>query len=45
VQNRLPDGASWDGKSDLPVDEKSFQEMLSDRDPGENTASARKSGT
>jgi L,D-transpeptidase ErfK/SrfK len=33
VQNRVPDGASWDGKSDLPVDEATFREMLSDRDP------------
>jgi L,D-transpeptidase ErfK/SrfK len=33
VQNRVPDGASWDGKSDLPVDEETFNEMLSDRDP------------
>jgi len=33
VQNRVPDGASWDGTTDLPVDEETFQEMLSDRDP------------
>lgn len=33
VQNRVPFGASWDGKSDLPVDEATFQEMLSDREP------------
>jgi L,D-transpeptidase ErfK/SrfK len=33
VQNRVPDGATWDGKSDLPPDEASFREMLSDRDP------------
>jgi L,D-transpeptidase ErfK/SrfK len=33
VQNRVPEGASWDGKSDLPVDEATFREMLSDRDP------------
>lgn len=33
VQNRVPEGASWDGKSDLPVDEATFSEMLSDRDP------------
>jgi len=35
VQNRVPDGATWDGKSDLPPDEASFREMLSDRDPQE----------
>ncbi len=33
VQNHVPDGASWDGKSDLPPDEATFREMLSDRDP------------
>ena len=33
VQNRVPDDATWDGKSDLPPDEASFREMLSDRDP------------
>jgi L,D-transpeptidase ErfK/SrfK len=35
VQNRVPDGATWDGKSDLPPDEASFRAMLSDRDPQE----------
>ena len=33
VQNHVPPGASWDGKTDLPVDEATFKEMLSDRDP------------
>jgi L,D-transpeptidase ErfK/SrfK len=33
VQNRVPEGATWDGTSDLPPDEASFREMLSDRDP------------
>jgi L,D-transpeptidase ErfK/SrfK len=33
VQNRVPNGASWDGRTDLPVDEETFREMLSDRDP------------
>jgi L,D-transpeptidase ErfK/SrfK len=33
VQNRVPEGATWDGKSDLPPDEATFREMLSDRDP------------
>lgn len=33
VQNRVPDGASWNGKSDLPMDEQSFREMVSDSDP------------
>lgn len=33
VKNEVPPGASWDGKTDLPMDEATFQEMLSDRDP------------
>ena len=46
VDNRLPDGASWDGQTDLPMDEKTFQEMVSDRDPAQNgTPAPRKSGT
>jgi L,D-transpeptidase ErfK/SrfK len=32
VQNRVPEGATWDGKSDLPMDDASYREMLSDRD-------------
>jgi L,D-transpeptidase ErfK/SrfK len=33
VQNRLPDGSSWDGKTDLPMDEATFRQVLSDMDP------------
>ena len=33
VQNRVPAGATWDGKTNLPVDEQTFQQMLSDSDP------------
>jgi L,D-transpeptidase ErfK/SrfK len=33
VLNEVPEGASWDGKTDLPVDEATMREMLSDRDP------------
>jgi L,D-transpeptidase ErfK/SrfK len=33
VENQLPDGASWDGKSDLPVDEKTFDQIMGDSDP------------
>ncbi len=33
VQNVLPEGSTWDGKSDLPMDESSFKQMLSDIDP------------
>lgn len=34
VQNRLPDGSTWDGKSDLPMDEATFQQMVSEIEPG-----------
>ena len=46
VENRVPDGATWDGQTDLPLDEKTYQEMLSERDPSQPaSASAQKSGT
>lgn len=31
VDNRLPTGSNWDGKSELLVDEKTFNELLGDR--------------
>jgi L,D-transpeptidase ErfK/SrfK len=37
VQNRIPDGSTWDGKSDLPMDEGTFRQMMSEVDP--NSAS------
>jgi L,D-transpeptidase ErfK/SrfK len=37
VQNRVPDGATWDGKSDLPLDDASAHEMLTDRE-GQDSA-------
>jgi L,D-transpeptidase ErfK/SrfK len=39
VQNRVPDGSTWDGKSDLPMDEATFQQMISEIEPGGNGAS------
>jgi L,D-transpeptidase ErfK/SrfK len=33
VRNALPEGSTWDGRSNLPMDEKTFQEMVSDSDP------------
>lgn len=34
VQNRVPAGATWDGRSGLPADDQqSFQQLLSDSDP------------
>ena len=40
VQNVLPDGSTWDGKSDLPMDEASFQQIMSDVEPGSAAADA-----
>ena len=34
VQNVLPEGSTWDGTSDLPMDEGTFKQMVSDSDPG-----------
>jgi L,D-transpeptidase ErfK/SrfK len=47
VENQLPDGASWDGKSDLPVDEKTFDQIMGDSDPQDHlvpTPAAHKTG-
>ena len=44
VQNAVPEGASWDGKTDLPVDEATFRSMLSDRDPQDSSSSAAAAG-
>ena len=33
MQNVLADGSSWDGKSDLPMDETTFEQMMSDAEP------------
>jgi L,D-transpeptidase ErfK/SrfK len=33
VQNVLPAGSTWDGKSDLPMDEATFQQMLTEKEP------------
>ncbi|HQX45817.1 MAG TPA: L,D-transpeptidase family protein [Steroidobacteraceae bacterium] len=32
VENRVPEGANWDGVSGLPIDEKTFQDMFSDNE-------------
>jgi L,D-transpeptidase ErfK/SrfK len=42
VQNRVPDGSTWDGKTDLPMDEGTFRQMMSEVDPktGEAPAAA-----
>jgi L,D-transpeptidase ErfK/SrfK len=33
VQNRVPDGSTWDGKTDLPMDESTFRQMISEIEP------------
>ncbi|MBV8974336.1 MAG: hypothetical protein JOY74_04370, partial [Sinobacteraceae bacterium] len=33
-QNVLPEGSTWDGTSDLPMDEASFQQIVSEIEPG-----------
>ncbi|GAC1699569.1 MAG: hypothetical protein PVS2B3_11880 [Steroidobacteraceae bacterium] len=37
VQNVLPPGSTWDGNSDLPMDEGSFRQILSEIQPGTPT--------
>jgi L,D-transpeptidase ErfK/SrfK len=34
VQNVLPPGSTWDGTTDLPMDEVSFKQMFSEIEPG-----------
>jgi len=45
VQNRVPDGSTWDGKSDLPMDEGTFRQMMSDVDPNSASAPASPPGS
>jgi L,D-transpeptidase ErfK/SrfK len=33
VQNRIPEGSSWDGTTDLPMDEATFRQVISDMEP------------
>jgi L,D-transpeptidase ErfK/SrfK len=33
VQNVVPAGSTWDGKSDLPMDEASFKQMFTETEP------------
>jgi L,D-transpeptidase ErfK/SrfK len=40
VQNLLPEGSTRDGKSDLPMDEASFQQMAAETEPDGSTAAA-----
>jgi len=40
VENRIPDGANWDGKVEMAVDAKQFQDMLSESEPATATGAA-----
>ena len=44
VQNEVPDGSTWDGKTDLPIDEPTFRQMLSEIEPGSNGAAPTAAG-
>jgi L,D-transpeptidase ErfK/SrfK len=35
VQNRIPEGSTWDGTTDLPMDEGTFRQVISDMQPPE----------
>jgi L,D-transpeptidase ErfK/SrfK len=36
VRNEIPEGSTWDGKTDLPMDEATFHQMLTEIEPGSN---------
>jgi L,D-transpeptidase ErfK/SrfK len=40
VQNVLPPGSTWDGTSDLPMDEASFKQMFSEIEPDTDAPAA-----
>jgi L,D-transpeptidase ErfK/SrfK len=40
VENRVPDGSTWDGKSDLSLDQQNYQQIVT-----ETQGAQRKSGT
>jgi L,D-transpeptidase ErfK/SrfK len=41
VQNHVPEGSTWDGKSDLPMDEGTFRQMMSEVDPNSPEAAGQ----
>jgi L,D-transpeptidase ErfK/SrfK len=45
VQNHLPEGSSWDGKTDLPMDEGTFRQMMSEAEPNSPSGSGAASST
>ncbi len=45
VQNTLPPHSSWDGQSDLPMDESTFKQMMSDAEPKADAPAAAPAAT
>jgi len=45
VQNRIPEGSTWDGTTDLPMDEATFRQVISDMQPPEPGAAPGTPGT
>src|SRR5262249_51763600 len=45
VQNRVPDGSTWDGTTDLPMDEATFRQVISEMEPPEPGAAPGTPGT
>jgi L,D-transpeptidase ErfK/SrfK len=41
VQDVLPEGSTWDGKSDLPMDQASFNQLMSEIEPGSASPGAK----
>jgi L,D-transpeptidase ErfK/SrfK len=41
VQNHVPEGSTWDGKTDLPMDEGTFRQMMSEVDPNSPDAAGQ----
>jgi len=40
VQNAIPEGSTWDGTTDLPMDEGTFRQVISDMQPPDPGAAA-----
>ena len=40
VQNVVPEGSTWDGKTDLPMDEATFKQMVSEIEPDSGASAA-----
>jgi hypothetical protein len=45
VQNRIPAGSNWDGADDIERDEKSYQQLLREREQPLASIAPAKTGT